>query len=580
LLTRFGNGLGYLRQKTKALRTLLFILLLSSVSAVAQFPSNYTPTYAEAIAFYERIASDHPTTARLDTIGMTDAGKPLHYLVIDPKGEFAPESVDDNEQAVTLIINGIHPGEACGINASITFVMQKAAEPTPGVVYVIIPIYNVGGALNRNSHTRANQVGPESYGFRGNAKNLDLNRDFVKADSDNALTFSRLFHLWKPHILIDTHTTNGADYQPAMTLLTTFPEKLDPMQATFLKRELEPFLYQKMESLGDEMIPYANFKGKTPEEGINAFLDYPRYSSGYAAMFNCVGFTTEAHMLKEFDRRVEATFNFLTSMDEFLRDKGAMVRKLKSIADKNTREAESFYTKWQIGKATDSLSFPGYEAEYSNSVLSGEAFVEYNRNRPYRRNIPYFNEVKGYYNSVLPKYYVIPQAWENAIVRLKANGVEMIRLEKDTLMDVVSKYTTYYETSDYPYEGHYPHTNVGASERKEKIQFYKGDYLIPTNQIANRYLAVTLDAQSEDSFFSWNFFDPILNQKEYFSSYLFEKTAAEILQRDATLRRSFESKKMKDPAFAKDARAQLKYVYENSAYYEKGHLRIPVFEIR
>jgi len=550
------------------------------VNAFGQFPSNYTPTYAETIAFYERIAADHPGTAQLNTIGKTDNGKPLHYLVIDPKGEFSPESAELNEQAVTLIINGIHPGEACGINASIMFALQKAAEPTEGLVYVIIPIYNVGGALNRNSNSRANQDGPEEYGFRGNAKNLDLNRDFVKADSKNAQTFSKLFHLWNPHVLIDTHTTNGADYQPSITLISTFPEKLDPMQATFLKREMEPSLYQQMKELGDEMIPYVNFKGRTPEDGIYTFLDYPRYSTGYAALFNTLGFTVEAHMLKPFDRRVEATHNFLQCMDAFLSEKSSMVIKLKEIADQNTVKAESFYTKWQIGKGIDSLSFPGYEAKNSTSLLSGEAFVEYDRKKPYRRDVAYYNEVKGYYRVVVPEYYAIPQAWSEVIDRLEANNVEMHQFTSDTLIDVTSRYASYYETSKNPYEGHYPHQNIGTSERKETIQFFEGDYLIPTQQKARRYLAATLDPQSEDSFFGWNFFDSVLNQKEYFSSYLFEKTAAEILERDQNLRRSFESKKQNDPAFAKDGRAQLKYIYESSIYYEKGHLRIPVFEVR
>jgi hypothetical protein len=352
------------------------------------------------------------------------------------------------------------------------------------------------------------------------------------------------------------------------------------MQATFLKREMEPALYKHMNELGDEMIPYVNFEGRTPEDGIYAFLDYPRYSTGYAALFNTLGFTTEAHMLKPFDRRVEATLHFLESMDSFLSEKGLMVRKLKEIADQNTIKAESFYTKWQVGKGVDSLSFPGYEAINSTSILSGEAFVEYDRQQPFLRNVPYYNEVKGYYKVLLPEFYVIPQAWSEVIKRLVANNVEMQQLAADTLIDVTSRYATYYETSESPYEGHYPHENIGTSERKETVQFFEGDYLIPTHQKARRYLATALDPQSEDSFFSWNFFDSVLNQKEYFSSYLFEKTAAEILERDVTLRRSFESKKQSDPAFAKDGRAQLKYIYESSIYYEKGHLRIPVFEVR
>ncbi|MEM9050650.1 MAG: M14 family zinc carboxypeptidase [Bacteroidota bacterium] len=562
------------------MRYLLISLVFISTQLLGQFRSNYTPTYQEAIEFYERIQADHPSVAKLETIGKTDSGKPLHYLVIDPTGEFSPEAAMKNDQTVVLIMNGIHPGEACGINASISFALQKAADPRGDVVYVIIPIYNVGGALNRNSHTRANQNGPEEYGFRGNARNLDLNRDFIKADSENAFAFSQLFHLWNPHIFIDTHTTNGADYQPNITLISPFSERLIPMQATFLKREFEPYLYNFMKIANDEMIPYVNFRGSTPEDGIFAFLDYPRYSSGYVSLFNTIGFIVEAHMLKPFDVRVTSTLNFIRAIDKFVNERGLMVRKMKFIADKETVAQESFYTKWQVGKEIDSLDFPGYETSLSKSILSGGEFVEYDNTRPYRRNVPYYNEVIGFYKSVLPKYYVIPQAWSEVIDRLEVNNVAFKKIESDTIIEVISKYAIYYETADSPYEGHYIHSNTGISERKEEIQFFAGDILISTEQKAKRYLANTLDPQSKDSFFNWNFFDSVLNQKEYFSSYLFEKTAAEILERDHMLRNALENKKKNEPSFANDARAQLRFVYENSVYYEKGHLRIPVFEIR
>jgi len=561
------------------MRYLVTFLIFISTQLLGQFKSNYTPTYQEAIDHYKRIAADHPSKAKLETIGKTDIGKPLHYLIIDPTGAFSPDSAVKNEQTVVMIMNGIHPGEACGINASITFAMQKAASPPDNVVYVIIPIYNVGGALNRNSFTRANQNGPEEYGFRGNARHLDLNRDFIKADSKNALAFTRLFHLWKPHILIDTHTTNGADYQPNITLLSPFSEKLIPMQASFLKREFEPYLYEYMKNMDDEMIPYVNFRGATPEDGIYAFIDLPRYSSGFAALFNTIGFTLEAHMLKPFDQRVKSTINFIKAVDEFANERGEIIRKLKSLADKETANQESFYTKWQSGERIDSLEFPGYESRLSTSVLTGGEFVKYDQSKPYRRNIPYFNEVLGFYQSAMPTYYIIPQGWSQVIERLEANEVRFERLKTDTIIGVTSKYANYYETVETPYEGHYMHKNTGVIERKEEIQFYAGDVLIPTNQLARRYLANTLDPQSADSFFNWNFFDSVLNQKEYFSSYLFEKTAEKIVERDNNLLRKLEQLKRSDPAFADNARAQLEFIYKYSKYHEKGHLRIPVFEI-
>lgn len=561
-------------------RSLIFFgLVLISIGANAQFPSNYTPTYSEIIATYERIARDNPEYAKLDTIGSTDAGEPLHYFVIDKKGNFSPDSAESNEQVVCMIMNGIHAGEACGVNASIQFAMEQTPMADENVIYVILPIYNVGGALNRNSTSRANQVGPAEYGFRANAKNLDLNRDFIKCDSDNAKAFTKLYHLWKPHVFIDTHTTNGADYQPTLTLLSSFPDKLVPMQATFVEREMTPYLFEKMKDSGDEMIPYVNLTGRTPDEGLKAFLDYPRYGSGYVSLFNTIAFLTEAHMLKPFDQRVASTLNFIKVMHGFLSSRSEIIIKLKNLADAKTKTMDSFATKWRIGDDADSLEFPGYQAEKTASLISGRNYISYDREKPYRKNVPYYNEVIPYYEADLPEFYIIPAAWDDVIERLKLNRVVMTRLKQDTTLKVTSVYARYYETSEEPYEGHYPHSNVGVSERKEEVEFRKGAYLIPTDQVANRYLAHVLDPQSYDSFFAWNFFDSILTQKEYFSAYLFEETALKILQRDATLRRSFDTKKATDPDFAEDGVAQLRYIYNNSSFHEPGHLRVPIYRL-
>ena len=84
-----------------------------------------------------------------------------------------------------------------------------------------IPVYNVDGALSRQDTSRVNQNGPEAFGFRGNARHLDLNRDFIKADSLNARTFAQVFTRWDPDVMVDTHTSNGADYQHVVTLIAT-----------------------------------------------------------------------------------------------------------------------------------------------------------------------------------------------------------------------------------------------------------------------------------------------------------------------------------------------------------------------
>jgi hypothetical protein len=181
------------------------------------------------------------------------------------------------------------------------------------MVVCIIPVYNIGGALNRGCCSRANQLGPEQYGFRGNAQYLDLNRDFVKGDAKNTWAFWEMYQEWRPDVFVDNHTTNGADYQYTMTLLTSMPDKLDPGSRRYLRTML-PMLERDMKDKGQEMCPYVNVHGSAVGQRIEAFYDSPRYSSGYAALFGAVAFVAETHMLKPFDERVWATYHLMESL--------------------------------------------------------------------------------------------------------------------------------------------------------------------------------------------------------------------------------------------------------------------------
>ena len=244
---------------------------------------NTTATYQEAIAYYEKLAGAFPQM-QLSTHGMTDSGYPLHTVAISKDGDFDPLSIRKKGKQILFINNAIHAGEPCGVDASMMLwrdVIEKKEFQNliENTVVVVIPMYNLGGVLNRNSHTRTNQNGPESYGFRGNAKNLDLNRDFIKCDSKNAQTFNQIFNRWQPDVFVDNHTSNGADYQYTMTLIPTQHNKLDSNLAEYLNKEMLPQLFDGMKKANWEMTPYV-YARSTPDDGIAGFLDLPRYSSG------------------------------------------------------------------------------------------------------------------------------------------------------------------------------------------------------------------------------------------------------------------------------------------------------------
>ena len=204
----------------------------------------------------------------------------------------------------------------------------------------------------------------------------------------------------------------------------------------------------------------------------------------------------------------------------------------------------------------------------------------YDHQKPYTKKVKFYNHFIPESNKIYyPQAYIVPQQWADVINRLQWNGVQLTRIEKDTLMRVITRHINTYETVPHPYEKHYLHKNMQVTSNLEKIQLRKGDYIIPTAQPAKRYIAETLEPTAQDGFFAWGFFDGVLQQKESFSDYVFEDEAARLLENDYELKRQLLQKRAEDPAFAKDGAAQLDFVYRHSKYYEPTYMRYPVYRI-
>ncbi|GGH13674.1 hypothetical protein GCM10007422_34450 [Pedobacter zeae] len=537
-----------------------------------------TTTYTEAISYYENLAEAYPQ-AKLLTYGQTDFGKPLHVLVLSHDQVFDPVKIRQQNKRVLLINNGIHPGEPEGIDASMMLArdLLKAGKLPKDVVICIIPLYNIDGSFNRSGTSRANQNGPVAYGFRGNSKNLDLNRDFIKTDSKNSAAFQQIFNTWQPEIFVDTHTSNGADYQYVMTLIPTQKDKLNPILAGYLTKTLLPDLYAAMEKAGYPMIPYVNSIGETPESGITGFIDPPRYSTGYTTLHNTIGFMPETHMLKSYDLRVDATYKLLDSYIRLVERDAKVIGENKHKADEAIAVQKEFPLEWKLNKAeVNDLTFKGFEAGQKASTVSGADRLYYDRSKPYTKTIKEWNKFEPAVSVQKPVAYIIPKAWDRVIALLKLNNVKISELKTDQKIKVESYYISDFKTANRPYEGHYLHSAVKLNTVEQNLQYYAGDFVVYTNQPVNRYIIETLEPQATDSYFNWNFFDSILDMKEHYSAYVFEDTATGLLKNNPELKSKLEAKKSSDAEFAKNGAAQLDFVYKNSDYYEKTHNRYPV----
>lgn len=540
-----------------------------------------TATYKETIAFYSELAKAYDAIA-IDTIGETDAGKPLHLVTLNPDTDFNFDTLRKNKR-ILLINNGIHPGESDGIDATMLLFRDLAngkIKMPKNVVIATIPIYNIGGSLNRNTTTRTNQNGPKSYGFRGNARNYDLNRDFIKCDTKNAKTFTQIFHLVKPDVFIDNHVSNGADYQYTLTHLFTQHNKLGGALGAYLHTELMPKLEDKLTKKNWDITPYVNVFNTVPENGFSQFMDYPRYSTGYTTLFNCLGMMVETHMLKPYKQRVEGTYELMKSMIEIIE---ADAKNIKTLRENMliSMDKQTHYTlDWDIDSSqTSRLNFKGYDADVIKSEITGLNRLKYDRSRPFTKVVNYQNFFKPKLKVKIPSAYIIPQGWYNVIAILRLNQVKMTAFDKDTILNVEAYDIKKYETRNAPYEGHYQHYNVDVTSSKTLKQFRKGDYLIKTNQDAFRYLMATLEPQAPDSFFNWNFFDTVLQQKEGFSPYVWEDKALELLKNNPKLKEEFEHRKDDLTTFKNDNYAQLDWLHKKSEHYETAHLQYPIFRI-
>lgn len=545
------------------------------------FQGNKSVSYEEAIERYSALAEKHPI-ATLQTVGSTDIGKPLHLFIINKN----PGKKEADGRCTLFINNGIHPGEPCGVDASLQLA-ERLLEGVGGmdhlldsVVVAIVPMYNVGGALRRGCCVRANQNGPEAYGFRGNARNLDLNRDFIKADSRNARSFFTAFHQLKPHVIVDTHTSNGADYQYVMTMINTQPDKAGAEMGAYMRNRMNPELYASMDERGFGMSPYVYTMGRLPESGLRDYLETPRYTTGYAALFNTIGYTSETHMLKPFAQRVESTYQFLLSTLEYMHAHCTELRELKAASDRQVANQSTFELDWELDTTSyRMIPFKGYEAVFPKSEVHGQARLKYDREQAFTKQIKYFDTYKASKTVEAPLAYLIPQAWHEVIDRLAWNGVEMSRLESDTTMEVEVYYIDQFSASNRPYEGHFLKSVEELRTQRESIDFMAGDVLVYCNQSANRYIVETLEPEAVDAFFRWSFFDSVLQQKEWYSDYVFEDTAAEMLREDEEFRREFEAAKAADADLAESSRAQLYWLFKRSKHYEGSVNRYPVYRL-
>lgn len=547
-----------------------------------------TPHYAETIDFCKKLDQGSPLL-NYSTFGISPQGRDLPLMIADRNGNFTPEAVRKSGNAVLLIEACIHAGESDGKDAGLMLLRdivfnKKYTQLLNHVTILFIPILNTDGHERFGPYNRINQNGPEEMGWRTTAQNLNLNRDFMKAEAPEMQAWLKLYNAWLPEFFVDCHVTDGADFQYTMTYALETMGNMENGLTGWTKNVCEKYLVSEMKTSGFPVFPYVQFRNwHDPRSGLTVSPAPPMLSQGYTAVQNRPGLLIETHMLKPYKARVTSTYTMLVHTLELLNMEYQTLQNLVKKADEIT--ASDFFRKNPFPVSytesfTDStkIEFLGYDYTIDTSNLTGGLWFKYNNQKPTIWQLTIFPTCKADKFVRLPEAYLIPPQCKSVIDGLRLHGIKMEPLFQETTCNVRSSRFSNVHWQQRPFEGHH-NLSYDLTDTIESRTFPSGTMVVDMNQRTARVIAHLLEPASPDSYAAWGFFDAYMEQKEYSESYVMETTAREMIQKNPQLKVEFDLKKATDKAFASDPDVQLNWFYSKSPYWDSNYNLYPVGRI-
>ena len=548
-----------------------------------------TPRY-DQMAAYCKLLESNSAVVKFTNFGISPQGRELPLLIVDKNSNFTPEAIKKSGNAVLLIQACIHAGESEGKDAGLTLLRdiitnKKMNSLLDHVTILFIPIFNVDGHERFSKYNRINQNGPVEMGWRTTANNLNLNRDYVKADAPEMKDWIRLFNKFNPDFFIDCHTTDGADYQYVVTYGMETEGNVDERIAKWEKDVYLKELIPEMFKNNYPILPYVMFRNwHDPRSGLYISATPPMLSQGYTNARNRPGLLIETHMLKDYKTRVSATYKMLENTIILLNKEYNNLHKIIEQADNYTSSSEFRKDNYNLSytvSTTDStmVNFLGVEYTEEKSDLTGGSWFKYNNKKPETFSIPLFNKLKATEKVKLPEAYIFGQEWTKIIDLLKLHGIAYNVLTASKTVKVQLYKFSNIKWQQGSYEGRHAMDKFDITTFEEEKTYPKGSIIIDMNQPKARILITMLEPKASGSMAYWGYFDAVFEQKEYAESYVIEPLARKMLADDEQLRKEFEAKKVAEPEFAKDQQAIINWFYNKSLWQDKQMNVYPVGRI-
>jgi hypothetical protein len=549
-----------------------------------------TPRYAEAVSFLERL------DAKSDKLFMNDFGvspqqRPIKYVIYDREGLTDPEAIKASGRVLLLVQAGIHPGESEGKDAMLLLLRDQVIENKYTALFeqvslLFIPVFNVDGHERFSPYGRINQNGPVEMGWRVTAQNYNLNRDYLKADAPEMQAWLKLFHRFNPDFFIDTHTTDGADYQYVITYGLELDGNMDAGLTAWQKDVFLPYWDKAMHADGFPVFPYVSFRRwHDPRSGLVSWMSGPMLSQGYTAQCNRAGLLLETHMLKPYEQRVDATLAAIVHSMNLLSEQGELLQQLNKKADEyassETFREEEFVLQYALDQKDSILvPFAGVAYDKLTSELTGGDLFVYDAARPDTFLLPMFQTFLPDKSIMLPEAYIVPVEWTAVIDRMKWHGIQFEVLKQSTEFEVEQYVFSEISWQQRPFEGRHRVRDFSMEKQMRKVNFPAGSVLVPMNQPLARLIAHMLEPEGDGSLLEWGFFDPIFEQKEYAETYVMEPLARRMLDSIPGLRETYEAKKLAEPDFARNSWAQLNWFYRQTPWWDEKYMVYPVGRLK
>ena len=546
-----------------------------------------TPRYEETVAFCRQLA-EASEWIEYQSFGKSGEGRELPLLIASKDMAFTPQAARATKKLVVLVQDCIHAGECGGKDASLMLLRDMAItrirhDLLDHVVLLVMPILNSDGHERFSPYSRINQNGPEAMGWRVTSRNLNLNRDYMKADAVEMRAWLEVWNAWRPDLHFDNHTTDGGDWQYDVTLSADTHEVGAPQVARWLDEVLFPPLFRALEADGHVPMTYFWLRdSKDPAKGIQSGGFGPRYSTGYVSIRNRPSILVETHMLKPYRTRVIAHYNIMRHVLETLRRDPGSLRMAVQDADARTVEMGSAYDPnfrlpVAIARTKESkpITFKGYAYRRELSEISGDQRIIYDNTAPIDIETVWYNETTVSKEVVPPMAYIIGPQWTEVIELIQAHGLRGTKLMEPLTADFESYR---FEDVSFPkksYEGRFL-PKFKTAPLVERRTYPPGSVVVPLDQPDAKVAIHLLEPEAPDSLVSWGFFNAIFEQKEYAEHYILEALAGEMSAADPKLREEFDAKVRTDSAFAADPRARLYFFYKRSPYWDARKNVYPV----